>query len=480
MNKKISELPIMANEIQDEDILAMVDVSDMTTKKIGVGILRDTVAPDITITAQIDGTSGTPTVEVTKKGTAREPKYELEFSGLKGEPGNDGVSVVSITQTETSTQDGGINKITATLSNGQTSEFQVRNGSTIIPFTYIVDSVSSLMDWINNNTDYDYTSVLIRRGEYTVYNCKINLDTTGTKCIVGEEGAVIYVRDVNAATMPTDSGFFERTAEPNDTQRIQECYYNLTVRITYAVNSHADYPFSAFKNLTNMYNCNAYITGVNSNSSYVKTTGFTQCSYLNNCFCYVSNGYSYNTAFYHCYYLDGCSAVAQGNRAWGFEGCHYINNSFATCTPNNSNGSAGFRTCSQVNNCLTRITNNTNYYSYAFDSCYELTNCRAEISTNNSGTGAERGFTGCYDLVNCIAIVKTTGGSARGFWGSYRLLNCQADATGGSTPYDYYSCRGMLFCRCADTNRSSTFSSCYYSIDTTYAAANTLNGGWNN
>lgn len=90
MNKKISELPIMANEIQDEDILAMVDVSDMATKKVGVGILRDTVAPNITITAQIDGTSGTPTVKVNKTGTAREPKYELEFSGLKGEPGEPG------------------------------------------------------------------------------------------------------------------------------------------------------------------------------------------------------------------------------------------------------------------------------------------------------------------------------------------------------------------------------------------------------
>ena len=365
------------------------------------------------------------------------------------------------------------------VQNGETCKSQLKNLSPVIlPFTYIVDSSPSLMNWINNNTDYDYTSVLIRRGEYTVYNCNINLDTTGTKCIVGEEGAVIYVRDINAATM-ANSGFFERTSEPNDTQRIQECYYNLTVNITYAVNSHADSAFVAFKNLTNLYNCNAYITGVNSNSSLIKTTGFIQCHYLNNCICYASNGYSSNTAFYLCYYLSGCSAVAPGNRAWGFEGCHYIDNSFATVTPNNSNGSAGFRTCFQVNNCLTKITNNTNYPSYAFDTCYELTNCRAEISTNNTGTGAKRGFTGCYDLVNCIAIVQTTNGSARGFWGSNRLLNCQADATGGGTPYDYYSCRGMLFCRCADGGRASVFQTCYYSIDTAAPVANTLNGGWN-
>lgn len=43
--------------------------------------------------------------------------------------GEDGVSVVSVRQTTTSSADGGSNVITVTLSNGQTSTFTVKNGS---------------------------------------------------------------------------------------------------------------------------------------------------------------------------------------------------------------------------------------------------------------------------------------------------------------------------------------------------------------
>ncbi len=43
--------------------------------------------------------------------------------------GENGVSVTSIKQTATSTSSGGVNKITATLSNGTTSEFQIMNGA---------------------------------------------------------------------------------------------------------------------------------------------------------------------------------------------------------------------------------------------------------------------------------------------------------------------------------------------------------------
>lgn len=49
--------------------------------------------------------------------------------GERGEAGKDGVSISSVVQTKTSTDDDGNNEITVTLSNGQKSTFTVQNGS---------------------------------------------------------------------------------------------------------------------------------------------------------------------------------------------------------------------------------------------------------------------------------------------------------------------------------------------------------------
>ena len=61
------------------------------TLAIAEGVKHDAESgaftPDITVEVSVDDTVGTPSVEVTKTGTALEPNYAIAFSGLKGETG---------------------------------------------------------------------------------------------------------------------------------------------------------------------------------------------------------------------------------------------------------------------------------------------------------------------------------------------------------------------------------------------------------
>lgn len=54
---------------------------------------------------------------------------DLELSISTAEGGAEGVGIASIEQTVTSTEDGGINEVTQTLTDGTTAVFQIRNGS---------------------------------------------------------------------------------------------------------------------------------------------------------------------------------------------------------------------------------------------------------------------------------------------------------------------------------------------------------------
>lgn len=84
----------------------------------------------ITITLT-NGTTETFAVRNGSKGDTGEKgeKGATGSAGADGEDGADGVSVQSVAQTTASTEDGGANIITVTLSNGKTQTFTVRNGS---------------------------------------------------------------------------------------------------------------------------------------------------------------------------------------------------------------------------------------------------------------------------------------------------------------------------------------------------------------
>ena len=78
------------------------------------------------ITATVDNGSGTPSVLVTTKGFNTKKYINFAFKNLKGDTG---VSIAKIEQVEASSESSGINTIKITLSNGESSEFTVRNGS---------------------------------------------------------------------------------------------------------------------------------------------------------------------------------------------------------------------------------------------------------------------------------------------------------------------------------------------------------------
>lgn len=94
--------------------------------------------PNITMSATADDTSSaSPSVQVTKSGTAEAPSFALAFSGLKGAKGDTGETgatgqtgatgngIASITKTGTS---GLVDTYTITYTNGTTSTFTVTNG----------------------------------------------------------------------------------------------------------------------------------------------------------------------------------------------------------------------------------------------------------------------------------------------------------------------------------------------------------------
>lgn len=85
----------------------------------------DGTTPDVSVNASVGANTGTPSVTVTKSGTAAQPVFTLVFDGLKGEqgiPGSgaDGVGISNIALKE-STAAG--NTYTITLSNGQAYDF---------------------------------------------------------------------------------------------------------------------------------------------------------------------------------------------------------------------------------------------------------------------------------------------------------------------------------------------------------------------
>jgi len=403
-----------------------------------------------------------------------------------------------------------------TLNQSSSKTINIPTGPTYA-FTYVVDSNQKLADWANNVSGNDYTSVLIKSGTWSITNKNINLDTTGTKVIVGESGSLLQCLNVSSSTFNTAHNGFLRSSKTNTdigTNPESDRYiFGVNVRVTYLAGaSSIDGTFYSFYGLCNLHSCTGTVVGTSANS-YSKTCAFGFCFHMYDCKGYVSAGRSYNSTYYQCRYMYSCYAETQNSRPWGFESCYNLTNcsgfwsgpsSYTTATifracyyldgcfvtgridsTISTNTMYGFYNCNWVTNCLVNINRSTNGVLYGIASTMECSNCSVILSIDSGATVSSNryGFSNDAQLVNCTADVHSGSGVARGFYSCVKVSQCRGRGLSDSgTGYGFSSCYAMIYCSPLNsTSTTALFSSSYSSTtaNSTYAAADTLNGGWN-
>ena len=312
-----------------------------------------------------------------------------------------------------------------------------------VSYTFIVDSNEKLVQWANNNkaSGQDYTSVLIRKGEWTSSKA-VNLTPAGTKVVVGEPGSKLVFNN-------TEEGLYYGTRHPNTPD-----YYMRGVTVTVTAGSGT---VGAFRLCTNLTNCSGSGSGASFGYGFYKCTNLTNCSGS-------GSGAGSGDGFISCTNLTNCSGTGYGpgdssSYCYGFDSCTNLTN--CSGTGYGSRNVCGFYTCTNLTNCSGTSTGGSgSSYCYGFYKCTNLTNCSG-TSTGVSGSGYCYGFHSCTNLTNCS-------GSGTGY--------------GDNSSYGFHSCNVVIGCRAGDHCKTAVFQDCYASSSktSTYACADTANGGFNN
>ena len=294
-------------------------------------------------------------------------------------------------------------------------------GGNTYRYTFVVDSSAALTAWANNDRSggKDYTSVLIRKGTWTSSK-GVNLTAAGTKVVVGEAGSKLVFNDV-------DSGLYYNIA-PTEPE-----YYmrGVTVESTGTGGNSL-----GFRLCTNLTNCSGTVTVTgNAGTGY----GFDSCTNLTNC---SGTGFGTGTS----------SGTGSG-----------------------TNHVSGFRSCTNLTNCSG--TGIGDGFVSGFRECTSLTNC----SGTSSGTNHVSGFRSCTNLTNCSGT-GTGDGFVSGFRECTSLTNCSGTGTGPGSGYGFNSCNVVIGCNAGEHCTTAVFEDCYASSSktSTYACADTPNGGFNN
>ena len=146
-------------------------------------------------------------------------------------------------------------------------------------FTFVVDSNEKLTAWANNDkaSGQDYTSVLIRKGEWTS-TTGVNLTTAGTKVVVGEAGSKLVFNNVEKGlyytTAPTEPDYYMRgvTATAGNNYGTGTGFYSCTNLTNCTSTGNGNSYGSGFNSCTNLTNCTGSGTGTGHGYGYGSCT----------------------------------------------------------------------------------------------------------------------------------------------------------------------------------------------------------------
>jgi hypothetical protein len=358
------------------------------------------------------------------------------------------------------------------------------NGNNYIPptptpitqFTYVVDSDQKLANWFENKNvnDYDYTSVLIKKGTWTYDNTNltmIDLDNIKTSYIFGENyskenrDSKIIVR--NNRNM--FNGFKKVTS--SFTTEIRNIYFIVE-------NNYTNSICCCFQGIESMVQCNGNILNNVNNSINGFSTVYSRCSELFYCRSNItySSGHSitassyHDTCFLNCSNLFSCSArIDDGSSGACFESCENQYNCYCSFNSNGVLECSGFLNCKNIYSCSSYCSEYINPYrsQYCYNSSSNIYNSLSRVTFLSSAPDLSYeccGYKSCKNLVGNVS-------------------NCIDNSHNLTNFFFYKDCRGMMMNSTSDTGRTlaQVFSSCYtslYSSNTT-AVADTANGGWN-
>ena len=151
------------------------------------------------------------------------------------------------------------------------------------------------------------------------------------------------------------------------------------------------------------------------------------------------------------YRMDGVTVEATGtSNTVGFSSCTNIINCTGTGNGTGNGNGYGFDRCTNIINCTGTGTGSD--FGFGFDRCTNITNC---TGTGN-GDGAGFGFDRCTNIINCTGTGTGTGnGDGVGF---DNCKKCQQNTATGTT---------------------AKYNASYADSGTSYACADTPNGGFN-
>ena len=391
---------------------------------------------------------------------------------------------------------------------------------TNLKFTYIVNSDESLAYWLSNKASGessggdDFTSVLIKAGEWSYDGSVVELDTIGTKAIEGEVGNKVnltqalkyyvlsnyktpdhYIKGLNLFCVRNGTG----------APLYPICYCaNLTdVTITFDGTLANAYGIDECENLIN---CNVVVgkTGSVSNACC-----YYNCKNLTNC---DGTAYGVNATVYKsCYNLVNCSVGYSyaGSSIKYFELCKNITNiDIRFRTVSVGTPVTFFESCTELSNCKIdfMLQQNAPFIlnkMMGFYKCQRLNNCYVSISLNSySLSGGARSVGLCYNdceyLVSCYGFIKSyvAGADMLNVYTKCKgMLNCYAsrdvgDQTSGINDICVYNCEGVRGCKTVMIKSGATSLGGSYELsysvynfgtgaDDTYKCARTANGGFN-